>query len=141
MALILRNGKSYSSGDVKIALFGSLDYEVTAISYSTSQTHTPNYSLGSDDPTSYSMGKKERKGSITMRLPSVSAIEKAVRGDLLKIKPFPINVTYLSDENLLINDTIIAKFMDQGRDVGGDDDLKQTFELFVLDIKFNNVSI
>lgn len=139
MALINRNGQAYSGGDVLVAMFGCLDYEVTAIEYNTKQAHTANYSLGSNDPSSYSIGKKEHSGSVTLRLRSASEIEKACGGDLLKIRPFQINVTFVNEDNSIINDTVTAKFMSTGRSVGDDDDIKQQYELFVLGVDLNNV--
>lgn len=137
MALISVNGKTYDSGDVMIAMFGSIDYEVTQIAYSKSQEHTHNYSLGSNDPSSYSAGKVKPEGSITLRIPSAGAIEKAAGGDLLRIKPFPIIVSYINDDNEPIVDKVVAKFAKQGRDVGGDSDLKYQYDLFVLKVDFN----
>lgn len=139
MALINRNGKSYDSGDVKIAMFGSLEYEVTEITYGTEQQHQPNFALGSNKASSWSMGQITNTGTMTLRLKSASAIEKAAGGDLLKIKPFDINVSFVNEESDIINDTITAKFQSQGREVGGDMDLKKQYTLFVLDIQYNNV--
>jgi hypothetical protein len=140
MSLIRRNGKTYTGAGVHVTFFGNIDYEVTEISYSKKQTHTANYSFGSKDPTSYSTGNNTYKASMTMRLKNVSLLEKAAGGDLLRIKPFDINVTFLDDENLLVNDTLLVKFADMGRTLVKDDnDPKQKFELFCLDIKFNNI--
>lgn len=136
---IMNNGKAYDSGDVQIALFGRIDWEVTGINYSTEQEHQPNHSLGSNRQTSFSMGKVSHTGDITIRLASASAIEKAAGGSILNIKPFPINVTYVNDDNDIINDTILAKFQSQGREVGGDMDLKKQYTLFILDIDYNNI--
>jgi hypothetical protein len=141
MSVINRNGKTFDSGDVVIALFGSIDWEITEISYGNKQAHQANYSLGSNKPTSYSAGKIEYESSLTMRLPSASRIEKSAGGDLLNVKPFPINITFLNDDNEIINDTVYAKFTGNKREVGGDVDLKSQFELFVLDIDFNNANI
>jgi hypothetical protein len=139
MSLIKRNGKAYDSGDVTIAMFGSISYEVTEMSYNTEQEHQKNYALGSNKAASWSAGKIDHTATMTLRLASASAIEKAAGGDLLKIKPFDINVTFINENNDIINDTITAKFMNQGRDVSGDMDLKKQFNLFVLDIDHNNV--
>jgi len=138
MPVINRNGKAYDSGDVAVTIFGRNDYEVTEISYNTEQEHQPNHSLGSNDATSYSMGKKTNSATITFRLASMSVIEKAAAGNILRIKPFTINVTLLNEDNDIINDTITAKFQNQGRDIGGDMDLKKQCTLFVLGIDFNN---
>jgi hypothetical protein len=139
MSIIRKNGKAYSAGDVHVSIFGSIDYEITEISYSKKQAHTANYSLGSKDPTSYSAGNNTYEASMTMRLKSIAMLEKAAGGDLLRIKPFDINVTFTDDENQMINDTLTVKFADTGRNIGSDDDMKQQFTLFCLDIKYNNM--
>ena len=139
MALINRNGRSYDGGDVHIAMFGSIDWEATEITYNTSQEHQPNYALGSHKQTSYSMGKISNEGTITLRLKSANVIEKACGGNILAVKPFPINVTFFNEDNTLINDTILAKFQDTGRDVSGEMDIKKQYKLFILDVDYNNV--
>ncbi len=138
MTVIRKNGKAYDGGDVQIAMFGSLSYEVTEITYNTEQEHQKNHSLGSNKGSSYSMGKIDDTATITMRLASISAIEKAAGGRLLKIKPFEINVTFVNEDNDIINDTLLVKFQNQGRDVPNEMDLKKQFTLFVLDIDYNN---
>lgn len=141
MAVINRNGKTFDSGDVHVTVFGSIDWEITEVTYGEKQAHQANYSLGSNKPTSYSRGKIEYESSLTMRLSSASRIEKAADGNLLNIKPFPINITFLNDDNEIVNDTVYAKFSNNKREVNGDVDLKTQFELFVLDIDWNNASI
>jgi hypothetical protein len=138
MGLVKKNGRAFDSGDVTVALFGRIDFEVTEITYNTAQEHQPNHSLGSNKLTSFSMGKVSNTGSITLRLASASAIEKAAGGDLLKVKPFHVNVSFVNDDNDIINDTLLVKFQSQGREVGGDMDLKKQFELFILDVDYNN---
>ena len=136
--MINKNGKAYDSGDVTIAMFASISYEVTEITYNTEQEHQKNHSLGSNEPSSWSQGKVDDSATMTMRLASISAIEKAAKTSLLKIKPFDINVTFVNENNDLVNDTLTVKFMNQGRDVSGDMDLKKQYNLFVLGIKYNN---
>ena len=41
------------------------------------------------------------------------------------------------EENEIIIDVIKAKFKSQGRSVGSEDDIKQEFEMFCLDIEYN----
>ena len=137
MSTITKNGKSYASADVQVSMFGSIDYEVTKLSYSVSQSNTANYSLGSASPTSYSLGKKTYTAEMTIAVKSLARIEKAAGGDLLSIKPFPIVVTYVDDENEIIKDTLLVKFAKQGKDAELDKDVETSIELFCLDIKFN----
>ena len=92
MAVISRNGKSYDNGDVHIAMLGSMDYEVTKISYGVAQDHQHNYSLGSHKPSSYRKGNIVPSCTLGLRLKSISELEKAAGGDLLAIKPFDIIV-------------------------------------------------
>lgn len=139
MSLVKRNGKAYDSGDVTVTLFGRMDYEVTEVTYATEQEHQVNHSLGSNKLTSYSMGKVTNTGTMTMRLASASIIEKAAGGNLLQIKPFHINVSYVNDDNDIVNDSLLVKFQNQGREVGGDMDMKKQYTLFVLDTDYNNV--
>ena len=138
MSIINRNGKAYDAGDVLIAMFGSISYEVTEISYSTEQEHQMNHSLGSNKGSSWSAGKITNSGSMTIRMASASAIEKAAGGNLLAVKPFNINVTFVNEYNDIVNDTLTVKFQDQGRAVDGGMDLKRQYNLFILDIDFNN---
>lgn len=139
MSLIKKNGEAFDSGDVQIAMFGSIGYEVTEITYNTEQEHQKNFALGSNKASSWSKGKIDDSATMTLRLASAGAIEKAARGDLLAVKPFTINVTYVNASNDIINDTLTVKFMNQGREVGGDMDLKKQFNLFVISIVYNNV--
>lgn len=139
MPTIFKNGKAYDGGDVVVMLFGRVDWEVTSINYNTEQEHQANHSLGSNKMTSFSMGKITNTGDISFRLASASTIEKAAGGSILNIKPFPVNITYVNDDNDIVNDTILAKFQSQGREVGGDMDIKKQYTLFVLDTDYNNI--
>ena len=137
MANITKNGKSYAFADVQVSMFGSIDYEITKLSYDVTQTKNANYSLGSASPTSYSLGKKEYKAEMTIAAKSLARIEKACGGALLSIKPFPIVVTYVDDENEMITDKLLVSFSKQGKNAEQDKDVETTVELFCLDIQFN----
>jgi len=138
MARAVINGKAYDSVDVQVTIAG-VPIDVEEITYEKKQEHQNNYSLGSKKPTSWSMGKEEYSCTITIPMHAISPIEKAAGGDLTKIKPFAINVTFVNDYNDIVNDTIIAKFQNQGREVTGDMGLKKQYELFVLDMDLNNL--
>jgi len=135
--VISRNGKTFSAGDVTVAMLGSIDYEVTKIEYSAEQAHKLNWSLGSNKPSSYSKGKIEPKCSLGLRLKSISVLEKAAGGSLLSIKPFDIVVAFVDDENEMITDIVKVKFKEQKREVADDDDIKADFDMFCLDVEFN----
>ena len=135
---IRRDGKAYDGGDAVITALGQVWEEVTAIEYNTTQEHQKNHTLGSRKATSWSMGKIDDTASITMMMNQAVAIENACGGDLLSIKPFPINVTFVYGYNQIVNVTILAKFQSHGRDVNTDMGLNKQYELFVLDIQYNN---
>lgn len=135
--IISRKGKAYSDGDVHIAMLGTIDYEVTKIEYDMKQSHVAHYSLGSNDPTSYSTGKKEYTCALGLRLKSASAIEKAAGVPLTEIKPFPIVVVTVNEENEIIKDVLTVKFKEQKRSYGDQDDVVCDYDMFCLGIEFN----
>lgn len=134
---IRRDGKAYDGGDVVIFALGQLWEEVTEIDYGTTQEHQKNYTIGSHRATSWSRGKVEHTGSITMMMNQGVSLENACGGDLLSIKPFPINVTFTDGFNQIVNDTVLAKFQSQGRTVNTEMGLNKQYELFVLDVQYN----
>ena len=134
---ILANKKAYDSDDVDVFING-IPVNVTEITYDTEQEHQVNFGL-KKKATSYSVGKETHTGTIGLLMQDVVQLEKAANGNLLAIKPFPINVTYVNDDNMIVNDTIIAKFAKTGREVTGDMGLQKQYELLVLDIDYNNL--
>lgn len=138
MPNIIKNKKAYDSGDVEVFINGEA-IDVVEITYDTEQEHQLNHTLG-NNATSWSKGKKTHSASVTLMMHDAVLLEKAAKGDLLAVKPFDINVSYVNDYNEIINDTITAKFMKQGREVTGDMGLNKQYDLFVLAIKFNNAN-
>ncbi len=136
MSNIIRNNKAYDSGDAVTTLNG-VPVDFSEITYGSDQEHQVNHGLG-NDATSWSQGKKKHTCTGTIPMHIVTPIEKAAGGDLLKIKPFFINVTFVNEYNEIVNDTILAKFQSQGREVTGDMGLQKQYELFTLDIEYNN---
>jgi len=135
MGIVRKNGKAYDSGDVVVTIDGIIYDEVKEITYATEQEHQVNHSLA-NNATSWSMGKKTHSGSITLYMASVVALEKSVGGDLLRKRPFDIQVSYVNEYNEIINDTVTAKFQSQGREVTGDMGLAKQFDLFVIGVNY-----
>ena len=134
---IRRDGKAYDGGDATIFALGQFWEEVTEIDYNTTQEQQKNYTIGSRRATSWSMGKVDHTGSITMMMNQAVALESACGGDLLSIQPFTINVTFTDGYNQVVNDTILAKFQAQGRTVNTEMGLSKQYELFVLEVSYN----
>lgn len=135
---IRKDGKAYDGGDATVFALGQFWEEVTAIEYGTTQEHQKNYTLGSYQATSWSMGKIEHTGSVTMMMNQAVSLENACKGNLMSIKPFTINVSYVNEYNQIVNDTILAKFQSQGREVNTEMGLNKQYELFVLNVEYNN---
>lgn len=136
MSTIIRNSKAYDSGDVDVSVNG-IPLDVVEITYDTEQAHQLNYTL-KNDATSWSQGQKTPSCTMTVMMHDITPLEQSAGGDLLAIRPFDINVTFINEFNVPVNDTIVAKFQNQGRDVTGDMGLNKQYTLFVLGIKFNN---
>ena len=137
MARVINGNKAYDSGDVEVSLLGNIVNEVEEITYETTLEHQRNPNL-KRKAQSWSMGKYDHSASITLPMHEAILIESAAGGNMLTIKPFDINVTYVNDYNQIVNDTIICKFESMGREVTGDMGLSKQYQLFVLDIIYNN---
>jgi hypothetical protein len=135
------NGRAYDGIDCKIQMLGNQAREVSAAAYGFTRDHQNNYGIGSDEPTSYSMGaKKYDEGSLTMSMREVVAIETAVGGkkDITKIKPFPTIFSYLNDEGAIVHDQVTWKFAGWGRSVNIDElGAGREFPMHVISIKVN----
>ncbi|HBJ10074.1 MAG TPA: hypothetical protein DDY73_13835 [Coprobacter fastidiosus] len=138
---IRKNGKAYDGGNVEVTALGNIWEHVTELSYGTTQEHQLNHTISSNRAASWSMGKVEHTASITILVAGIAPIEKAAGGDLLSIKPFDINVTYVDEYNEVINDTITAKFSSQGRSVTTEMGLAYQYDLFVLDINYQSQKV
>lgn len=136
MSRLIRNRKAYDSVDVNVTVNG-FPLEVVEIEYDTEQEHQVNHTLGAD-ATSWSQGKKTHSCTVTVMMHDMTPIEQSAGGDLLKVKPFDINVSFINDYNVPVNDTILAKFQNQGRSVTGDMGLNKQYTLLALDISLNN---
>lgn len=135
---VRKNGKAYDSGDAVVTLLGSVESEVSEIEYSTEQEHQVNHSLN-NDATSWSAGKTTHNCTLGLYMNAARKLEKlAPDGDLLKLAPFDINVTYVNEFNEIVNDTITVKFKSQGRQLNGDMGLKYVYQMLCLGVQYNN---
>lgn len=137
MAIVRKNGKAYDSGDVQIVIDGEMIDEFKEITYATEQEHQVNHSLA-NEATSWSRGKITHKASITLYMAAVIKLEKQYGGNLLNKPPFDIQVSYVNEYNEIVNDTITAKFMSQGRDVTGEMGLSKQFDLLAINIQYQS---
>lgn len=132
---VIRNNKAFDSVDVT-AFINAIPTQLTDLTYNTSQEHQLNHTL-SEEGTSWSKGKKTHTCTAGIMMHDVAAMELAAGGDLLKIKPFFLNVLVENEYNIPVLDTLLVKFQDQGREITGDMGLQKQYELFVLSAKYN----
>lgn len=138
MAIVRKNGKAYDSGDVVITMLGTIESEVMEIEYETEQEAQVNHSLN-NRATSWSAGKIKDTASIKLYLNASKKLEKlAPGGDLMKLAPFDVNVTFVNEFNDIINDTLTIKITSQGRSVTGEMGLGYQHKLLCLGVDYNN---
>ena len=117
MAKVVRMGQTYSAEDITVNIAGVNDIIISGLSYDENVPHIKRAGFARDSNV-YSLGASEYSCSVTLPIEDVRKFEKiAPRGKLYRIKPFPIVVTYLNDENELIVDKILCKFQGNGREV------------------------
>jgi hypothetical protein len=137
MARIRRCGEAYSAGDITVNMGGMPDVNPSAIEYDYNYTHEREMGLHRE-PRAWRMGGAEYSCSITLPLDVVSEFEKvAPNGNLAKLRPFPIIVVFLNNENEMITDCITAKFQGSGRTATNDGAIEQQFDMFVIDMNLN----
>ncbi|MDL2314768.1 hypothetical protein LJC16_00735 [Bacteroidales bacterium OttesenSCG-928-C19] len=137
MSRVVRFGKAYEAGDVVVTMAGMQDVNPSAINYNSSYAHEYNRGLRRE-PRSWRMGAKDMACSMTLPIDVVAEFEKvAPGGELARIKPFPVNIVFLNDENEMIRDVLWVKFKGNGRDLSGDSDIEYQYEMFVTGMTFN----
>lgn len=136
MATITRNGKAYDSADVELFING-VPMEVTSATYGNEQEHQLNYGL-SNDPSSWSMGKKTPSASIGIMMHDIVPLELAAKGgSILNIQPFNVVVTFTNEYNIIVVDRLLVKFQNEGREVTGEMGLKKEYTMFALKVDLN----
>lgn len=133
MAKIIRNKKAYDSGDAETYING-VPYEVNEIEYSREQEHQLNYGL-KNEATSWSQGKITPTATMTLMMADAVVLEASAPDGLLSLKPFDINITFVNEYNVIVNDKITVKFAKEGRSVTGDMGLNMQYDLFALDVQ------
>lgn len=136
MATITRNGKAYDSADVEVFING-VPIEVTSATYGNEQEHQLNYAL-SNNPSSWSMGKKTPSASIGLMMHDIVPLElAALGGSILNIMPFDVIVTFTNEYNIIVTDRLLVKFQNEGREVTGEMGLKKEYTMFALKVQLN----
>jgi hypothetical protein len=133
---INRNGKAYDSVDVK-AFINAVPIEVTSLTNGNEQEHQLNWTLGSHNASSWSMGKRTPSCTMGIMMHDITPIEVASGGDILSIKPFDLIVTFTNEYNVIVTDHLVVKFQNDGREVTGEMGLKKDYTMFALSVRLN----
>ncbi len=141
MSVVNANRKMYDQGDAEITMLGAIVTNWKKIEYGDTQENQVNHG-GSNEVIGYSEGKKTYFGTYTLGMDEIKNLQsiEGIDGDIKKIKPFNIIVTFLNEDNGILNDVITCKFTGLRRNVEGMD-LASDLELLVLGIKYNVVNV
>lgn len=133
---LLINGTSYSWSQIKLNILGQNPQGFTAIKYNDELEIEDNYG-GGQFPVSRGYGNYKAEGSITLHMSDIeSLIQSAPDGMLQKIPPFDIVVSFLPEDGVIVNHTLIAcSFMNNGRD------MQQNSKLFTTELNLKIAKI
>jgi hypothetical protein len=115
---------------------GRTSVGVTEIEYKETQEKENIYGAG-DEPVSRGYGKKGYEASITLPAEEVDALELiAPDGDITKIPPFPITVSFTEGSRVKTDILQFAEFMENGRSSKtGDKTIPVKLPLIIAGIK------
>ena len=128
----LINGRAYGWGDI-IVTVGALPVTgITAIKYEEDQEKEDVYGAGRY-PVARGYGRVKASGSITLSVETVVALAASARdGQLNRLAPFTITVTYQPESGPIIRDVLKnCEFKKQSRD-WKEGDMKNQVELELL---------
>lgn len=135
MARVKRMGEVYSAGDVTVTVAGIYDFDPLSITYGYQYTHEYQRGLRRK-PRGWRMGQVDYEASMVLALDVAAELEKKF-GDLAFVRPFPVNITLANFENEMIHDIVWMKFTGNKREITGDGELSNEYEMFVTDMKLN----
>lgn len=128
----LINGRAYGWADI-IVTVGALPVTgITAIKYEEEQEKEDVYGAGRY-PVARGYGRVKASGSISLSVETVVALAAAApQGQLNRLAPFPITVTYQPESGPIIRDVLMnCEFKKQSRD-WKEGDMKNQVELELL---------
>jgi hypothetical protein len=136
MPQTLVNGRARDWVQIKMTALGRTSVGVTEIEYKETQEKENIYGAG-DEPVSRGYGKKGYEASITLPAEEVDALELiAPDGDITKIPPFPITVSFTEGSRVKTDILQFAEFMENGRSSKtGDKTIPVKLPLIIAGIK------
>lgn len=102
----LINGTAYSWQQIELRLFNEPVNGIVNIEYEDAKEYQDNYGAG-NRPVSRGSGKIESKGTLTLEMAEVEAIQAAtIDGNITSIAPFDIVVSYLPEGGVIRTHTL-----------------------------------
>ncbi len=135
----LINGRSYGWGDIVVNVGALPITGITAIKYEEEQEKEDVYGAGRR-PVARGYGRIKASASITLSVETVMALTASAReGQLNRMAPFTIIVSYLPESGPIIKDVLMnCEFKKQSRDWKEGDMKKEVeLELLVSHIEWN----
>jgi hypothetical protein len=132
--------KAFSSKDAELELLGGRPLEFM-INYSATREKNLNRSAGSNKPTSFSEGDETYECKLTLGMADLVAVENAAKkaslNSILDLPPFPIVISFINTDQVLVQDVVTATFQSTGRNVGENETIRYEHDMFVTGIEFN----
>ena len=136
----LINGSAYSWADILLQLLGRPVVGVTKVMYSDNQEKVNNYGAGIY-PISRGQGQYKAEASITLEMKELERIQAAIGtgGRLQNIPAFPITVSYVNAENLVVTHKLFnCEFTGQKREIkAGDTTVEVELPLILSHIQWS----
>lgn len=133
-------GVLYGAGDVRVTLLNRTLEGISKLKYGSKQEKKNLMGLGRE-PVGRGHGGSTYESSITLKSFEMDALQKtAPNGDITKIKPFPVYITYLDTNSSAIkkDQLVFAEFTGDTREIKvGDVEVETECELIIGGIKRN----
>lgn len=134
----LINGKAYAFAQIVVKAGPNMLASASAINYSEEQEKENNYGAG-ERPVSRGAGPIKPKADITLSMNDVESLRDiAPNRSLLKLPPFPVQVSFLNAQKVVTHTLMNAEFINDGVEAQVDDkDIKRKFDLVLSHIVYS----
>lgn len=138
MSNVLINGQAYAWSQIKVNVLGKAVNGIKSIEYDEKREMQDNYGSG-DRPVSRSYGKMTTESKIELHMVEIEKLQEiAPDGDITRIPPFDIVVSFQPSNGRIVNHTLHnAQFKENGRKAAeGDMEITKEIPLQVSNISY-----
>jgi hypothetical protein len=140
------NGRAFDWESIRIDAPWGLDVRILSINYSSDRPVDPVYGRG-NVPRGYGRGNLVQDGTIIVDAQAWIALTvfAATQGGILRVKPFPISVSYANGDQIPQNDllpSVVFSKVEKGAAQGDTEIAKHTLTIKILDpIRYNLIPV